>query len=157
MIKTANFDEFSSLLYPLDDIVSIKFIKNINETHLSGHVSGLDMAVKSELFGTGYAIGDAMEKMEGTTFKTDDSYYKLLFKTNPVQTLCIYKGIFEMNDTLKNHKHKLEVEMAKPKKIEATKKGQTSVADEIKKAKQLLDDGVITKEEFDALKAKLLK
>jgi hypothetical protein len=35
--------------------------------------------------------------------------------------------------------------------------GEKSVADEIKKLKQLLDDGILTEEEFSQQKSKLLK
>lgn len=158
LIKAANFEVFDSFLYKIDGIISITFVKKIDETHLGnvGSVSGFDMAVKSELFGTAYAIGDAMEKMGSTTFKSDDSHYKLLFKTNPIQTLYVGKMWFEHSDILKNHKHKLEVEMAELRQKGGNQKEQGSVLDEIRKAKELLDSGVLTKEEFDALKEKLL-
>ncbi|MBS1933616.1 MAG: SHOCT domain-containing protein [Bacteroidetes bacterium] len=42
-------------------------------------------------------------------------------------------------------------------KVKSTATNSTSVADEIVKLKKLLDDGTITKEEFEAAKKKLLQ
>ena len=65
---------------------------------------------------------------------------------------CLYTSDFDVSEYM----HKGEVKKNENENANVKNEKNFSVADEIRKFKSLLDDGIITQEEFDAQKKKLL-
>ncbi|MDR0754837.1 MAG: SHOCT domain-containing protein [Prevotellaceae bacterium] len=65
--------------------------------------------------------------------------------------------ITQTNSTLIQQDTKPEIKQTETENVQEKTTGNFSVADEIRKLKSLMDEGIITKEEFEKQKAKLLE
>lgn len=84
--------------------------------------------------------------------KLGKKWYIIIGGGDIVNYSCEIKEAIDFNEI------RSEIITAKGKlNNDANSKGGISIADEIRKMKQLLDDGILSQEEFDAQKAKLLE
>lgn len=147
-------------IYNFNDILGYEILEN-GGSILKGHAGSA--VVGGLLFGAVGAIaGASRKKKEISTCKSltlsitinDSAFPRLIlpFISSEVKTdSLLYKSAIETAKTISSQ---LEYMQNKGKDI---KPAQTeSSADEIKKFKSLLDDGVITQEEFEAKKKQLL-
>lgn len=115
------------------------------------------------LFGSGNGPEGAKRKMGGHLFKvkrfrTEGSkkrgytYYLVLGAGDIVNYECDIESAITAGEIIIPDEFK-----TKPKDIVVQVKQEVSIADELTKLKKLLDDGVLTKDEYDAQKKKLLE
>ena len=155
-ILSANFEKFEKMFYSLDKLERIVFKEQVMRSSTPRKISGLDMAIKAEMFGTAYAVADAMDKANNPIVSnTDISKYLFLFANGVLnETAQMHKDTF--NSYLKDPAigklfHQL---LNKKETVKVTT--VSSPLDEIKKLKELLDIGAITQEEYDNKKKELL-
>ena len=155
-ILSANFEKFEKMFYSLDKLERIVFKEQVLKSSIPRKISGLDMAIKAEIFGTAYAVADAVDKANNPIVSnTDISKYLFLF-ANGVLNETVQMGKDTFNSYLKDPAigklfHQL---LNKKETVKVTT--VSSPLDEIKKLKELLDIGAITQEEYDKKKKELL-
>ena len=152
--------------YSYDDIVDFELI----EDGTSVTKGGLGRAfVGGALFGgVGAIVGGVtggkkahqkctslMIKITVNNINVPTEYIKLITSPTDKKSI-IYKAAFQNAQEIISLLQLICSECEEQESIETTKINDTSVADEIRKFKALLDDGIITEEEFNAKKSQLL-
>jgi C-terminal processing protease CtpA/Prc len=106
-------------------------------------------------------VGDVVTKIAGKTFKNTDGYLDATAKAaeSPTYEVEFIRAGQPMKATLERAFRPTWTEAVTPAVSAPTPQlaAQSSVADELLKLKKLKDDGVITNEQFEAQKTKLLR
>ena len=167
---TPNFEELDKYLFTPKDIFDVQFKHEHYSSTIHHKASVGDMLLGDLAFGEAGMLAAAVANNYDTTLTSDYYHLFVTFKANRLNGITLefldtkpsgneiwdiflqYKDIGSIrakNEVLKE----LEEE---PKKEAPAPTPAFSVADEIKKYKELLDCGAITQEEYDAKKKQLL-
>ena len=156
-----NFDKITQMIIPMEKVQYIEAYQNVSTLKkYANSPSTVNMMVTEAMFGTAAAINKSNRANETMSF--DWSGYKVIF--DPSITLDLYfDGDIVKNSTdlqqlirIKSKDAFERKELAKIINLQGNHNNQISAADEIRKFKQLADDGIITQEEFEAKKKELL-
>ena len=116
-----------------------------DKTIYLNHITGIQLKLADEIFG-GYiqfTLPGGIESKKGLAAAARDENSVTFINT-------------KQNDSAKKLKEKIE-ELVQKARQSTNQIVQVSSADELRKFKQLIDEGVITKDEFDRKKKELLR
>ena len=156
------FDSVTKLIYPMDDIKYFEYVDNKitfqSNTNFGLKKSRLGVALDEALFGTASAIVSNESSMSTETF--DRSGFRLVREFNSkIPEIYFDKFDFDNSAEIRDLINLKSIESYRVKANSDSvnnSNNYVSPADEIRKYKALLDDGIITQEEFDAKKKELL-
>ena len=168
--KNTTLSEVEECMYLYDDLEYVEYVNNVKEINMGSKPSSLSLSVHEELFGT----AAAMNKLNNSVYtrKYDNSYIKFYFSSSsrisPKQYLLgdlekggevYYKGALAKIWTEKEKNHVLNANILNASKnqnrVEVNNTSDEPYA-KLRELKVLLDEGILTQEEFDAEKKKLL-
>lgn len=147
-------ENFEKKLVKSSELLYVEYIEdiyNMDFSYSNKKPSKMDLALTEELFGTAAAINKVIDANTQKIVRINRQYYKFVFKND----------IFYMPKSIDTNKvaYNLSLEKSKDKYEKAlinNKKSSSSPLDEIKKAKKLYDEGILTEEEFNKIKKKLI-
>ena len=149
------FDTITNVVYRMNDIKYFEFVDHKN-TYSTNNNSKLGVAVNEALFGTAAALSSAQRNINTKTF--DHSAFRLVKEFN-ANIPEIYFDVWDVEHSkeIRDLINLKSIESYRQKSnISLSSNSNISNADEIRKYKSLLDDGIITEEEFQAKKKELL-
>jgi len=176
ILSRITIDDVKRYLFGFDDLLDIRFIEDIRKTTIDTRLSPspLKIALEAEFIHPLFAIADALEGTKPITYTSDFSRYEFLFKTNP------FKAIYLGEDTVKSFGANsiisstplkelmidFKIRKANPPMppiqeekpaVKAESKSQKTKMERLLELKELLDNSLISQEEFDTAKAEILK
>ena len=168
--KNTTLSEVEECMFLYDDLEYVEYVNNVQEITMGSKPSSLSLAVHEELFGTAAAMNKANNSVY--TSKYDNSYIKFYFSSSsriiPKKYLLsdlekrgevYYKDALEKIWVEKEKNHVLNANILNASKTQ-TKVEVNNTSDDpytkLRELKVLLDEGILTQEEFDAEKKKLL-
>lgn len=168
--KNTTLSEVEECMYLYDDLEYVECVNNVKEINMGSKPSSLSLSVHEELFGT----AAAMNKLNNSVYtrKYDNSYIKFYFSSSsritPKKYLLgdlekggevYYKGALAKIWAEKEKNHLLNANILNASKnqnrVEVNNTSDEPYA-KLRELKVLLDEGILTQEEFDAEKKKLL-
>ena len=161
LVKVADFEKFKSMLIPLENIRSLKFCENVHTftgppltQHSKGSIAlqtfispvlGLSSLIENNTYETRNIDFSAYEFV----FYNNNSYYKFYLD----HLLFQYKNQF-LNDVetiLRDREYQ-----ATQNQINQTSQPQKTKEEKLKELQELLDKGLITQEEYNEAKTKII-
>lgn len=149
------FDTITNVIYSMDEIKYFEFVDHKNSYNINNN-SRLGVAVNEAMFGTAAALSNAQRNINTQTY--DNSAFRLVREFNS-SIPDIYFDIWDVEHSkeVRDLINLKSVETYRQKSnVNFSSNSNISNADEIRKYKALLDDGIITEEEFEAKKKSLL-
>lgn len=159
-----SLEKIEKLLFKFDEIEFVEYVNYVKKINSGIKSSNLDLALHEELFGTASAINKANNNNK--TLEFDHSYLKFHFTRNSgisvkryilspteLQGEIYYSGALAKVWSLKEKNVVSTSNMinsSKPNNI------SSDPYNKLRELKSLLDDGIITQEEFDEEKRKIL-
>lgn len=159
--KNLTIDDASKLIFSYDMLEYVEYVENIMEFKITRGPSSFDLAVTEELYGTAAAINKANQSIP--TEKINKSYIKFTFSSqmNVMPLIYTVRALREENYVgllkkvwLEKEKNRLINSRLVSKK--SNYNDDVSDYNKLRELKKLLDDGIITKEEFEREKYKIL-
>ena len=168
--KNTTLSEVEECMYLYDDLEYVEYVNNVKEINMGSKPSSLSLSVHEELFGT----AAAMKKLNNSVYtrKYDNSYIKFYFSSSsritPKKYLLndlekrgeiYYKGTLAKIWAEKEKNHVLNDNILNASKTQNRVEVNNTSDDpyaKLRELKVLLDEGILTQEEFDAEKKKLL-
>lgn len=161
-------DSFStkiSNIYRYSDILDFELIEN---EHSESKIGLTGAAIGGVLFGgAGAIIGANTGKTKEVCHKlqikitlndfSNSTLFITLIDSDVYRDTTIYKNAYKNAQKIISLLQIMHIEASKSREGEFAISDKPSIADEIKKYKELLDCGAITKEEFEKLKKELIK
>ena len=172
ILNTLTIEEFKQSLFPIDSLLYIEYLQNIQtETHTIASAqktpSKLNLAVTEAVWGTAVAVSKAnnASKQNDFTYTTSKNLSKYGFMFNPLTKLPkLFLTSYDVeNDKylveLKSHKtlESYQIQTMQNTSKQSTDKSISEKSEELRTLKQLLSDGIITQEEFDVQKKRILE
>ena len=161
---------FNNQWKDIHDISKIKYIEEYKtkNTIMRKPASNFELGVIESIYGTAAAMKEAskpfIEQHDMICYKVifDENYtgpevYFSKYSVEKDANLNEFVNMFTKEIYNKRISKTKKEEKKKQSKVNKTDKTSTSIPDEIRKYKQLLDDGIITNDEFEAKKKELLK
>ena len=168
--KNTTLSEVEECMYLYDDLEYVEYVNDVKEINMGSKPSSLSLSVHEELFGTAAAMNKANNSVYTT--KYDNSYIKFYFSSSsriiPKKYLLsdlekrgevYYKGALEKIWVEKEKDHVLNANILNASKTQTQVEVNNTSNDpyaKLRELKVLLDEGILTQEEFDAEKKKLL-
>ena len=155
--KTMEINEFDDIIIPFDSLEYVNFVENKKTTTIGKKPSSMTLSIHEGLFGTAAAINKAQNSVK--TFEHNDSYIEFVFSESVKMSGLIYPtpNTTYLTGLMKEIWNKKEISKIRDRAIIQNKKeNDVNNFDKLRELKALMDDGIITKEEFEIKKKELL-
>ena len=168
IFKNTTIDQVEKILYPYEDLEYVEYINDVSQYSMGKKPSSFDLSIHESLYGTASAINKVNNSVH--TITNDNSYIKLYFSSKSKITpkkylLCdsekrgelYYSGGLAKIWNEKEKNHVINSNLINSSRNNLQEK--ISISDnyaKLKELKELLDNGILTQEEFDAEKKKIL-
>lgn len=157
--KNLILEDFDKYIYPYEYLKFIEYVDEIYSYKMANFRNKNSYAIDEELFGTAYAANKAISDQKEYT--SDYSYLKFYFDDKFQFSESKY---YLQGDEKKGSAHYtgllktvwLEKDINRINNSQSLMNNNESSANQIRELKSLLDDGLITQEEFEAKKKQLL-